>query len=158
MKKETVKAELKKPHKKAIKGNSDDIDKVPLKDIRPNQALTIEELKNKAVEYYRGVPVKRYTAMYIGRSEDTLREWELNDPDFSVRLQGARSEWVDEHVKKSPSPFVLERLEKEVFAERKEVTGAGGKDLSGLSNEQLIAIISGTVGRESQSGLGAGEA
>lgn len=82
----------------------------------------IELLKNKFVEYFRDVPVQKYAAMYIGRTEQTIINWLKEDEDFFNRVQEARADWVKRKAGKVRAEFALERLEKEIWSERKEVT------------------------------------
>lgn len=72
--------------------------------------------KERAVKYYRNVPIYRYTAMHIGISEDTLGRWRDEDADFAERLRNAKSEWVQNLLPNVKPEFALERLEREVFA------------------------------------------
>lgn len=82
---------------------------------------TKAELKQKYLSYYKDLPVQKYAAMYIGRDEDTIIVWKKQDSDFSDAVQGARAEWVRRKASKARVEFALERLEKEIFAERKEI-------------------------------------
>lgn len=86
----------------------------------------IAKLKEDYIDYFREVPVQKYAAMSIGRSEDTIIEWRSTDPDFSDRVEEARAWWVRKKAGKVRAEFALERLEKDVWAERKEVTGKDG--------------------------------
>ena len=88
------------------------------------------EAKAKMVEYYGDVPVVKYAAMFAGVSRDTAFRWIKEDKAFKAELQEARAKWVQRRVKKTRAEFSLERLEKEAFAERKELTGAEGKDIT----------------------------
>lgn len=81
----------------------------------------IARLKEAYVEYYEHVPVQKYAAMAIGRDEDTIVLWRKHDKDFSDRVDQARALWVRKKAAKVRAEFALERLEKEIFAERKEV-------------------------------------
>lgn len=81
----------------------------------------IKLLKDKFIEYFRDVPVQKYAAMYIGRTEQTIINWLKADMDFFNRVQEARAEWVKRKAVKVKAEFALERLEKEIWSERKEI-------------------------------------
>lgn len=93
---------------------------------RPNKAAEIARLKELYIEYYSDVPVQKYAAMAIGRDEDTIVLWRKADPEFSGRVEMARAFWVRKKATRVKAEFALERLEKEVWSERKELTGKGG--------------------------------
>lgn len=94
------------------------------------QLAEIARLKDEYIEYYKDLPVKRYAAGYIGKSEDTVARWLEEDTDFADRVTKAKSEWAKSRARKTMPQFQLERLDKEIWAERKELTGEGGKELT----------------------------
>lgn len=79
-------------------------------------AEKIAELKQKYVEYFRDVPVQKYAAMYVGRTEQTIIDWKREDEDFNNRVQEAHAEWVQKTTLKAKAEFTLERLERDIFA------------------------------------------
>jgi hypothetical protein len=83
-------------------------------------AEKITELKQKYVEYFRDVPVQKYAAMYVGRTEQTIIDWKREDEDFNNRVQEAHAEWVQKTTLKAKAEFTLERLEREIFAPPKQ--------------------------------------
>lgn len=89
----------------------------------------IVRLKDEYVEYYTDVPVQKYAAMAIGRTEETVIEWRASDPDFSNRVEKARAAWVKKKAAKVKAEFALERLEKDIWAQRTELTGKDGEPL-----------------------------
>lgn len=84
-------------------------------------AERMAEQKARAVEYFEAMPVYKYAAAFAGVSEDALRIWREDDPEFSASLLKAKAEFVRKHGKKAKSEFLLERLDKENFKESKEV-------------------------------------
>lgn len=80
-----------------------------------------QEKKEKFVAYFRDVPVQKYAAMYIGVTEQTIINWMKEDVVFFNRIQEARADWVKKKAMKVKAEFALERLEKEIWQERKEV-------------------------------------
>lgn len=79
-----------------------------------------QEQKDKFVEYFKDVPVQKYAAMYVGITEQTAINWLKSDPDFFNRVNQARADWVKRRAIETKAEFALERLEHEVFKERKE--------------------------------------
>jgi hypothetical protein len=87
-------------------------------------------LKEKFLVYFRQLPVQKLAAGYVGRSEDTICVWKNEDPDFSDQIELARSEWAMEKAGKVKSKeWLLERIMKDHFAPRQEVTGKDGEAL-----------------------------
>jgi len=88
----------------------------------------ISLLKDKAVEYYRRLPVKKLAAAKVGRSYDAFNEWEKNDAIFARRLQEAKADFALKQVesRKMTPQFALERIFKEEFSQRTELTGPDG--------------------------------
>ena len=78
-------------------------------------------LKDEFVSYFEHVPVQKYAAMYIGVTEQTIINWMKEDNDFLNRANQARAKWVKKQTIKSKAEFALERLEADVFKERKEL-------------------------------------
>lgn len=103
--------------------------------VSESQAQEMARLKDEFVEYYRELPVKRYAAGYVGKSEDTIARWLQEDTEFAERVTKAKSDWAKARAKKTMPAFQLERLDKEIWAERKEVTGKDG--------EPVIPILGG---------------
>lgn len=86
--------------------------------------------KIKFLEYFRELPVQKLAAGKIGYDENTITFWKKDDKDFCDHIEAAKSDWALSQVKKVKSKeWLLERLMKDHFAERKEFTGADGKDL-----------------------------
>ena len=79
-----------------------------------------QEKKEKFVSYFKEVPVQKYAAMYIGVTEQTIINWLKDDDEFFNRTQEARADWVKRKANKVRAEFALERLEKEIWSERKE--------------------------------------
>lgn len=86
-----------------------------------SQQEIIKELKVRYIEYYKDLSVQKYAAMYIGRDEETIINWRKADLDFSNRVNLARAEWVRKKATKAKVEFALERLEKSIFKESKEL-------------------------------------
>ncbi len=80
------------------------------------------EEKERFLKYFEDVPVQKYAAMYIGRTEQTIVNWLREDNDFFNRVQEKRALWVKKQALKAKAEFKLERLEKEVWKESIEQT------------------------------------
>ena len=107
-----------------------------LKEIKPAVQVvrTTEEIKadkkRRFLEYFADVPVQKIGASYIGVSEDTIIDWKKADPNFANQIEFLQGEWIRRNVKEVKSKeWLLERLFRQHFSERKEITGADGKDL-----------------------------
>lgn len=74
------------------------------------------------------------------KAEETLKDWRDADPDFSDRLEKARTEFLTKRIKASKPEFLLERLEPDIFKQRTETEQNGniGVTLSAEQAEQLI--------------------
>lgn len=79
------------------------------------------DLKQKYIKYFRDVPIQRYAAMYIGRDEDTIIRWRKDDAEFADCVESARAAWVKEKLKATLPSFALERVEKEIFTEKRQL-------------------------------------
>jgi len=88
------------------------------------------DLKLKFLEYMRDLPVQKLAAGWIAKHEDTITDWKREDPWFSDQIEIAKSEWAKKTSRGVKSKeWLLERVMKDHFAERKELTGKDGKDL-----------------------------
>lgn len=82
----------------------------------------MKEQKRLVISYYAEIPIYKHAAAFAGIHEDTLALWRKDDAEFSDRLEKARAEFVRRYGKRSRPEFLLERLDKENFAEKKTVT------------------------------------
>jgi len=88
-------------------------------------------LKEKFLEYYKALPIQKLAAGFIARNEDTIILWKREDKDFSDLIDKAKSDWAKEKAGKVKSnEWLLERVMKDQFAERKETTGADGQPIT----------------------------
>lgn len=73
---------------------------------KANPKLTQKEeialLKEDFLSYYRELPIKKAGADFIGRSIDTINNWEKDDPDFAERVIRAKAEYARKHGKGRP--------------------------------------------------------
>lgn len=82
---------------------------------------TIDELKEDFLFYFRQLPIHKYAAQYIRRTDDTISLWKKADKNFSESIARAESEWVLDNVSVVKSrEWLLERVKHEDFRERKE--------------------------------------
>lgn len=84
-------------------------------------AEDIAQAKELAILSAESLYNYKLIARSVGRDEDTLAIWRNEDEDFSDRLEIARTEFIKKHMKKARPDFLLERLEKEIFAQKVEV-------------------------------------
>jgi MinD-like ATPase involved in chromosome partitioning or flagellar assembly len=112
---------------------------IPLPKVKKNlvevaRVRTTEEIKadkkRRFLEYFADVPVQKIGASYIGVSEDTIIDWKKADSNFANQIDFLQGEWIRKNIKEVKSrEWLLERLFRQHFSERKEITGADGKDL-----------------------------
>lgn len=94
------------------------------------QEENIAQLKEKFLEYYAELPIQKLAAASIGRNEDTITRWKSEDQDFADRVELAKADWAKKMVKGVKSKeWLLERIMKDNFSPRQEVTGEDGKPL-----------------------------
>lgn len=121
---------------------------------KPNQTeADRQEQKTKFVDYFREVPVQKYAAMYVGVTEQTIINWLKEDVVFFNQVQEARADWVKKKANKVRAEFALERLEKEIWSERKEIKVEGNtidKILEGYGLKQNDGQTEGTTEKPSQ--------
>lgn len=87
------------------------------------------EKKKKFLEYFADVPVQKIAASYVNVSEETIIDWKKADVNFSNQIEFLGGEWIRRNVKEVKSrEWLLERLFRQHFSERKEITGADGQD------------------------------
>jgi hypothetical protein len=88
-----------------------------------------KELKKMYLEYLSDIPVHRWASKYCRIDEDTSKNWRDADKEFSEACEVKISEFVRRTAKRANPQFQLERLLKDDFAQRTELTGKDGKDL-----------------------------
>ena len=79
-----------------------------------------EEQKRQFVKYFEDVPVKKYAAMYVGVTEDAINKWIKEDEQFALDIDISKSKWVKKRVIETKAEFALERLEHDIFKERRD--------------------------------------
>jgi hypothetical protein len=84
-------------------------------------AEDIVALKGIAIAAAEMVYHYKLIARAINRDEDTLLSWRTDDTDFSDSLEQGRHRFIEKNVKAARPEFLLERLEPELFKERKEL-------------------------------------
>lgn len=90
-------------------------------------------LKQKFLEYYAEVPIQKYAGAHIGRDEDTISTWKKEDPDFADQIEVTKSQYLMRELKMVKNrEWKLERLFKDHFAARTEITGKDGEKLESL--------------------------
>lgn len=87
--------------------------------------MTLEEkqafIKDEAVIHAESLYNYTLIARATGITDDTLKTYRDEDEKFSVELEQARSRFIQKKMKVSRPEFLLERLEPELFKERKEI-------------------------------------
>lgn len=90
----------------------------------------VEQRKQGFLDYYRQLPNVTLAAAKVGRNRDTVYVWRNDDPTFSAQMDEAKADWALSKVKRVKSQeWMLERVLREEFTPRQEITGKDGKDL-----------------------------
>lgn len=96
--------------------------------------------KGSAILWAESLYAYKLIARAIGVTEQTLIDWRAADEQFNNDLEESRLKFISRNVKKAKPEFLLERLESEIFKERKETELIGnlGVAVSAEQAEQLI--------------------
>lgn len=87
--------------------------------------------KKRFLEYYGILPIQKLGAEHIGVCEDTITDWKKSDQVFSDQMGLLKSVWAKNTTKRVRNPeWLLERIMKDHFAPRQEVTGKDGTPLT----------------------------
>lgn len=92
------------------------------------------------LKYFADVPIQKYAAMHIGRSDETITRWKRDDVEFVEQIKALRAEYLRKSVKKirlGDPKWVIERMYKKDFSARQEITGADGERLLPVIIEEL---------------------
>lgn len=84
------------------------------------KAEDIAEKKEAILLYFRTLPVYKYAAHSVGISQSTLERWREDDTEFDDKLKEAASSFYAAKSRQAKAEFVLERLDKEVWAPPKQ--------------------------------------
>lgn len=101
--------------------------KTPVQKIKISKSILktqkkLRELKENFCIYYAELPIQRLAAKFIGKDENTITNWKKKDKKFSDRLGMLESEWALNNSRLIKSKeWLLERIMKEYFAEKKEI-------------------------------------
>jgi hypothetical protein len=79
-------------------------------------------VKRKFLEYFKDLPIQKLAADHVGVHQDTVTDWKKQSPAFAKKVQELKAAWAMKHVGMvKKQEWLLERILKEEFAERKEV-------------------------------------
>ena len=71
------------------------------------------------------MPVIKYAAFYIEITEQTAHNWLKEDENFLSRINQAKARWAKKRAMRTKAEFQLERLDKEVWREQKDIVTDG---------------------------------
>lgn len=91
--------------------------KRPGETLAEKQARLKEEAVLQAEQFYHYDLIARATGM----TDDTLKKYRDEDPDFSERLEKSRTQFLHKNLRRAKPEFLLERLEPRYFKETKEL-------------------------------------
>ena len=99
----------------------------------------IERKKEEFKKHYRELPNLKLSAGKTGVSKDSIYYWMEHDPIFATQLQEIKYDFALKNISEVRSKeWVLERVLREDFSPRQEITGADGKD---LANPILVQFL-----------------
>ncbi len=82
----------------------------------------LSKLKLEFLGYYSKLPIQKLAAEFIGKDEDTITNWKKKDKVFRTMIASTKSQWALNKVGMvKKSEWLLERILKEHFSEKKEV-------------------------------------
>lgn len=85
--------------------------------------------KEAYLAYIESVPIHKWACKAVKISQKTSERWRKDDQDFDDQCEARIATWVGKTLKQAKAEFKLERIMKDDFAERKELTGAEGQSL-----------------------------
>lgn len=105
------------------------------------------KMKEKFLLYFRSLPVQKLACAKIARDEDTICVWKKEDSDFSDQIDEAKADWAEKMSKGVRSKeWLLERVMKDHFAQRNELTAANGEPLIVVRSKSHGDITVGLAG------------
>lgn len=122
--------------------------------IKAKKQQKLSKEKVKFLEYYRHLPIQKFAAEAIGKSEDTICDWKNNDKNFANHLGIAKSEWILEKVGNVKSAeWLLERIMSNYFREKVGINSNISGEITGkFSNEQINKIADRIIRRNAING------
>lgn len=85
--------------------------------------------KKEYLFYLAEVPKHKFACKAVKISEDTGKRWRDEDTDFADLCEAKIAAWVKKTLKKTKPEFQLERLLRDDFSQRSELTGDEGRPL-----------------------------
>ena len=88
--------------------------------------------KVRFLDYFTDVPIQKYAAMHIGKSEDTISRWKGEDTEFADQIEAKKADYLRRSVTRirlDDPKWIIERIYKKDFSVRRELTGAEGNRL-----------------------------
>ena len=80
-------------------------------------------IKENYLLYLEEVPKHKFACKAVKISEDTGKRWRDEDRDFADLCEAKIAVWVKKTLKRTKPEFQLERLLRDDFAQRSEITG-----------------------------------
>jgi hypothetical protein len=102
----------------------------PVKNTSPKKIEDIAKKKELFKKYYRQLPIIKLSAGKVGISRETIYKWIKEDLDFANQIEAIKFDFALENLPQVKSKeWVLERVLREYFSPRQEITGEEGKQL-----------------------------
>lgn len=90
-------------------------------------------IKEQYLLYLEEVPKHKFACKAVKISEDTGKRWRDEDKNFADLCEAKISEWVRKTLKRTKPEFQLERLLRDDFSERSEITGEENRPIPIIS-------------------------
>ena len=125
--------------------NNFEVNKKTEKRIYPHKSSKykrqLSALKIKFLEYYAKLPIQKLAAESIGKSEDWVVDQKKKDTKFAHQIASAKSAWAlyNASLVKSKE-WLLERVMKDHFAEKKEVEHEASSELQ-AALDRMASIL-----------------
>lgn len=95
-------------------------------------------IKKQYLLYLEEVPKHRFACMAVKISTDTGKRWRSEDKNFAELCEAKIAVWVRKTLKRTKPEFQLERLLRDDFSERTEITGEESRPIPILGNQDII--------------------
>lgn len=96
----------------------------PVKNSSQKKIDDIAKKKELFKKYYRQLPIVKLSAGKVGISRETIYKWIKEDQDFSNQIEALKYDFAIENLPQVKSKeWVLERVLRDYFSPRQEITG-----------------------------------
>ena len=102
----------------------------PVKNTSQKKIDDIAKKKELFKKFYSQLPIIKLTAGKVGVSRETIYKWIKEDPNFANQIEALKYDFAMDNLPQVKSKeWVLERVLRDHFSPRQELTGEEGKQL-----------------------------